>query len=121
MTQPTDIERPEEAASERRTFRPTLTVDWDTYGKMLEDSDLTEEQKREFIETLWSIVVNFVDLGFGIHPLQQASEQELDLEKLLRDGGAEVINLDHSTNDSDARKLLAPGGDSGAGKADDHA
>lgn len=121
MTQPTDIDRPEEAASDRRAFRPTLTVDWETYGKMLEDSDLTEDQKREFIETLWSIVVNFVDLGFGIHPLQQASEQELDLKNLLRDASAEVIKSGVPTNDIDARKLLAPGGDSGAGEADDHA
>ena len=121
MTQPTGIDRPGEAASDRRAVRPTLTVDWETCGKMLEESDITEDQKREFIETLWSIVENFVDLGFGIHPLQQASEQELDLENLLRDGGAKVINLRHSTNDSDARKLLTSGGENGAGKADDHA
>ncbi|MGJ8670994.1 MAG: hypothetical protein ACSHXK_16040 [Oceanococcus sp.] len=54
---------------------PSLTIDWELYGKYLEDSDLTDDQKREFIETLWSIVVAFVDLGFGVHPVQQACEQ----------------------------------------------
>lgn len=54
---------------------PSLTIDWELYGEYLEDSDLSGGQKREFIETLWSIVVAFVDLGFGVHPVQQACEQ----------------------------------------------
>ncbi|QFT63788.1 hypothetical protein [Roseivivax sp. THAF30] len=47
-----------------------LTLDWDRYGAMLEASDLSEDQKRECIETVWSLVVSFVDFGFGIHPVQ---------------------------------------------------
>lgn len=54
---------------------PSLTIDWELYGEYLEDSDLSDEQKREFIESLWSIVVAIVDLGFGVHPVQQACEQ----------------------------------------------
>lgn len=54
---------------------PGLSIDWELYADYLEESDLTDEQKREFIETLWNIVIAFVDLGFGIHPLQQACEQ----------------------------------------------
>jgi hypothetical protein len=50
---------------------PTLTIDWELYASYLEESDLDDDQKREFIETLWSIVVSFVDLGFGIDPTQQ--------------------------------------------------
>ena len=52
--------------------RPALTLDVEQYEKFLEDSDLTEDQKREFLETLWNIVVEFVSLGFGVHPVQQA-------------------------------------------------
>lgn len=51
-----------------------ITVDYERYAHFLEDSDLTEEQKREFLQTLWNIIVNFVDLGFGVHPLQQAEK-----------------------------------------------
>jgi len=54
---------------------PSLTIDWELCGTYLEDSDLSDAKKREFIETLWSIVVSFVDLGFGVHPVQQACEQ----------------------------------------------
>ena len=51
---------------------PSLTIDWELYGQMLDESDWSDEQKREFIACLWSIVVGFVDLGFNIHPVQQA-------------------------------------------------
>ena len=53
---------------------PSLSIDIDYYQSMLDDADIPEDKKREFVETLWSIVVQFVDLGFGIHPLQQANE-----------------------------------------------
>ena len=45
---------------------PTLTIDWDAYLPLLESEDISDAQKRELIEALWSIVVTFVDLSFGI-------------------------------------------------------
>lgn len=62
---------------------PTLTIDWDLYGEYLQDSDLTEDEQREFIQTLWNIVVAFIDLGFSIHPMQQACEQNDELSSLI--------------------------------------
>lgn len=56
---------------------PSLTIDWELYGQMLDASDWDEDQKREFITCLWSIVVAFVDLGFDIHPVQQVIDDEL--------------------------------------------
>ncbi|MCO5057452.1 MAG: hypothetical protein M9905_06160 [Rhizobiaceae bacterium] len=49
-----------------------LRVDWALFEHHLEDEDLTEQEKREFIEALWYIIVSFVDLGFGIEPVNQA-------------------------------------------------
>ncbi len=47
---------------------------------------IPDDQKRELIETLWSIVVAFVDFGFGIHPVQQNCGEEAILDAaLLRD------------------------------------
>jgi len=51
----------------------TLTIDYELYERYLEDSDLNEAQKRQFLDALWSIIVSFVDLGFGVHPLQQVN------------------------------------------------
>lgn len=52
--------------------KPVITVDYERYAHFLKDSDLTEDQKREFLQALWNIIVEFVSLGFGVHPLQQA-------------------------------------------------
>ncbi|SNZ07422.1 hypothetical protein [Cohaesibacter gelatinilyticus] len=76
------------------TKPPSLTIDWDTYGELLENSDLSDEQKHEFIQTLWSIVVSFVDLGFGTHPLQQLEGKEISFDALNPD---DVISLSDST------------------------
>ncbi|WP_299970725.1 hypothetical protein [uncultured Roseobacter sp.] len=51
--------------------RPTLSIDWEVYAAMLEDSDMSLDAQRELIETLWSIVVMFVDMGFELNPVQQ--------------------------------------------------
>ena len=42
------------------------------YDEFFEGDDMTDEQKRELLEIIWSIVVTFVDLGFGIEATQQA-------------------------------------------------
>ena len=51
--------------------RPSLSVDWELYAAMLEDNDMPLERQKELIETLWSIVVMFVDLGFDLKPAPQ--------------------------------------------------
>jgi hypothetical protein len=56
--------------------RPTMTVDVALYQSYLEDSGLSEAQKEEFLRALWGIVVSFVELGFNVHPLQEACGQK---------------------------------------------
>jgi hypothetical protein len=78
---------------------PTLTIDWELYGQYLEDSDLSDAEKRQFLEALWSIVVSFVDLGFGVHPVQQATgdscenscEQDAEIRTFIADERASVV------------------------------
>jgi len=69
------------------TARPALKLDVERYEKMLNDCDLTEEQRQEFLETIWTIIVGFVDLGFDIHPVQQVISdgcgQDLDLTSFM--------------------------------------
>ena len=59
---------------ERRRAPLSIEVDYQKYERFLEAADLSEEHKREFIAALWSIIVAFVDLGFGVHPAQQAEK-----------------------------------------------
>ena len=37
--------------------KPTLTVDVDRYQTSLDGSDMTDAQKEEFLQALWSIIV----------------------------------------------------------------
>jgi len=54
---------------------PALTIDYALCDKHLKDWDATPEQKQEFADTLWQIIVAFVDLGFGVHPAQQVLQE----------------------------------------------
>lgn len=59
--------RPEEGSA----CRPAVRIDYERYERFLEDGDLSDEQKRRFLDALWSMIVGFVDLGFGVHPAQE--------------------------------------------------
>lgn len=78
------------APDSERGQRPSLTIDYALYEKYLAESDWSESEKREFITTLWSIIVNFVDLGFGVHPLQQVDGQQADEQNGLGACGQEI-------------------------------
>lgn len=85
---------------------PVLTIDYGYYEKLLENSDASDEEKLEFIQALWNLIVNFVDLGFGIHPLQQACEQPSDLSTINL---SDVLGLKETI----ARKAFASATDKG--------
>lgn len=57
-----------------RPARPIVGVDVEKYKALLDDETLSEAEKEAFLQALWSIVVAFVDLGFGVHPLQEVIE-----------------------------------------------
>lgn len=60
----------------RASARPILTVDVERYQALLDAPGLSDEQKEEFLQALWSIIVSFVELGFGVHPLQEICGQD---------------------------------------------
>jgi len=62
---------------------PALRFDWADWLPYLEDQDVPEEQKRVLIETLWGIVVAFVDLGWQLNTSPESSGEALDLKAIL--------------------------------------
>ncbi len=74
--------------------KPSVGIDIEKYQAWLDDPDLTDTQKKQIIEALWSIMVAFVDLGFGVHPLQAAQGQEVcgQLSEALDPRGDEDSN-----------------------------
>jgi hypothetical protein len=66
------------------TAWPALQIDVEYFQGFLDDHEIDESQKAELINTLWSIMVTFVDLGYGIEPTQKAmSEKQLANTKEL--------------------------------------
>lgn len=55
---------------------PTLKIDIKKYEHFLKNSNATEEQKQELLETYWHIICEFVAMGFYVHPVQDALEDD---------------------------------------------
>lgn len=69
----TDIEAPKSAdADEDHLPRLSIQFDPEEYMPLLADEHLSDEQKHELLTALWNIMKEFVWLGFGVHPVQQA-------------------------------------------------
>ena len=74
------------------TARPSLQLSWQDWLPYLEDSAASEADKRRLIETLWAIILAFVDLGWEIVPTDSSVDaiaaepggQNLDLTAVLR-------------------------------------
>ena len=49
-------------------------IDWNAYEPYLDGMQLTEQQKREFLETLYSIMRSIVELGFSVDLCAQLLE-----------------------------------------------
>ena len=60
------------AVSGETDSRRTMELDIRKYQALLKDIDIPEGHKKQMIEALWSIVVAFVEIGYGVHPVQQA-------------------------------------------------
>lgn len=47
-----------------------LPLDVKKYEAQMEEFDFTDEQRVEILQTLWTMMATFVDLGFGTEPVQ---------------------------------------------------
>jgi len=69
------------------TTKPSVGIDVDYYQGIIDDPEVSEIRKRELIEIIGAILINFIDIGFGVHPVQLASQekqsQQTNKEKLL--------------------------------------
>ena len=96
---------PDENSTHTPIKPPSLQVDWEVYAQMLEASDWSDARKREFIETMWSLVMTFVDLGYGIHPIQQACGESNSLDEIIK---ADMLSLPQSKSKTEFNKSASP-------------
>lgn len=52
-----------------------LHVDTARFAHHLESWDASEDDKAEYLTLIWRIVCQFVDIGYGIHPLSSATQE----------------------------------------------
>ena len=57
------------AAGANAPARSPLTLDAKRYDAYFEGVEISEADRRELLETLWKIMVAFVDLGFSVDKL----------------------------------------------------
>jgi len=66
--------------------KPHVAFDWRDWAHLLDEPEATEAQQKELIETLWAIVLGFIDLGFEVGTAAEEAEicgQDLDLTAAL--------------------------------------
>lgn len=57
-----------------------MKPDMNKYLPMLDEFDMSHEQKVAFINDLWRIMESFVDKAFGINPVQQVDKKITDID-----------------------------------------
>ena len=57
------------------TTQPAITFDFETYAHHLKGMDLPRDQAYELLSALFNIMVQIVDYGFGVHPIQQGQAE----------------------------------------------
>lgn len=58
-------------ASEKQP-NTALSLDVEAYRHLVAGDGTSRAEETRLIEAVWAVVVSFVDLGFGLHPVQQA-------------------------------------------------
>lgn len=53
------------------------TCDPEKYREHVEEFDLSEQEQSELLQTLWSIMATFVDMGFGVDSFQFLPKEAL--------------------------------------------
>ncbi|HZF28328.1 MAG TPA: hypothetical protein VE907_04380 [Gammaproteobacteria bacterium] len=96
---------------------PAVPVfDASKYSHYIEDPDLTDAQKEEFLRTLWWIMAAFVDLGFGVDSVQRVLPGLSELTSEFTANALEPINAQRSDEFNETAALeAAKRGDDGNG------
>ncbi|MEO1346928.1 MAG: hypothetical protein AAFV74_22515 [Pseudomonadota bacterium] len=82
-------ETPPTPPERHATTKPSIHLTWQDWLPYLEDSGASDADKRQLIETVWAIIMGFVDLGWEVGSSENTSGQNLDLTAALQ---AAVLN-----------------------------
>lgn len=74
-----------------------IQIDTAKYQAYLDDPDLSDEQKEQIVKALWQIMMAFVDLGYGISPLQQACGKLAESDDESGNSDSALLSSDPTT------------------------
>lgn len=80
---------------------PTPSVpklDISKYQPYIDDFDLTKEQQQELLETLWSIMSAFVDIGFGVDVVQMLFNDQSSVSSNSKENDLKILNQKEEFN-----------------------
>ncbi len=89
---------------------PPLQLDPEEYRDYLAAFDLSEAQQNELLETLFHILRTFVEIGFGLDPVQNIFSGIV--EKALQEESGTLENKEHfnqiATSEGDPNERSEP-------------
>ena len=121
MTKPIDpklkgeFEAQDPATSEWHSG-PVLELNFNELLEEARDMDLTEDQARELIQTYWNIAMHFVQMGFGLHPVQLVTEEHKAQENaginqdFLASDTQNMVQLQYDADNETSEELEPEGG-----------
>ena len=66
----------------------------------LDEIDIPADQKRDFLALLWSIMVEFVNLGFGVDAASQAIASQMSLDvRFVKNDAPLALTFDAANQD----------------------
>lgn len=77
---------------------PYVEFDPAEFVHFLAETGWTDEQKAEYAKLVWDIVCEFVAMGFGVHPLQQAQNSGGKLPEPGDEAPGQTPEMVHSSH-----------------------
>lgn len=90
------------------SFAP-LHFDAAEFIRFVESEGLTEAEAVTLLHEVWKIVVGFVDIGWGIHPVQQVPDNSTNSDKHAAPAARGVLGSKHQFNQVTKSKPEARG------------
>lgn len=86
-------------------LRTSLKTDLNQFAHHLDGADLSDAQKQDLLEALWSLMIQFVDLGFGVSPTQNTCGQlKKSTDQAPRDSADQVQSKNAPNSFNNAAK-----------------
>lgn len=73
------------------------------YQHFLDSTDMTAAEKADFLQSLWQIIVSFVELGYGVHPLQEVCGKDAGISTESPENGHDGVVLEEPLRNEDAQ------------------